>query len=147
MPSDSVSIPAKWTPYLQSLARIVFGFLILRHGMEQVFGYPEASGAARMSYEGILELIAFPAGILIMLGLFTRPICLALSAMYLGLFFVGPLQRGVFTHRNGGDPVLLNAFFFFYLAVTGGGAWSLDRVRKPAHDIQPDDEWASHALG
>ena len=46
---DSVSIPAKWTPYLQSLARIVFGFLIFRHGMEQVLGYPEASGAQRLS--------------------------------------------------------------------------------------------------
>jgi hypothetical protein len=30
---DSASFPEKWTPQLQSLARIVFGFLIVRHGM------------------------------------------------------------------------------------------------------------------
>ena len=32
--------------------------------MEQVLGYPEASAAARLSYEGILELVALPAGLL-----------------------------------------------------------------------------------
>ena len=39
-------------PYLQSVARIVFGFLVLRHGMEQVLAYPEASHASRVSFEG-----------------------------------------------------------------------------------------------
>ena len=57
------------TSYLQSIARVIFGFLVLRHGMEQVFAFPEASSAARMSFEGVLELIALPAGVLIMLGL------------------------------------------------------------------------------
>ena len=96
--------------------------------MEQLFGYPEASGAARLSYEGVVELIAFPAGLLIILGLFTRPVGLALAVLYFVLFFVGPLQRGWFTHRNGGDPILLNAFFFLYLAAAGGGAWRLDQA-------------------
>ena len=117
----------KWTPHLLSIARIVFGFLVVRHGMEQLFGYPEASAAARLSYEGIVELIAFPAGLLIILGLYTRPVGLLMAALYFVLFFVGPLQRGWYTHRNGGDPILLNAFFFLYLAAAGGGAWKLDR--------------------
>ena len=88
--ADSVSIPAGLTPYLQSVARVIFGFLVLRHGMEQWFGYPEVSAAARLSYEGILELIALPAGLLIMLGLFTRQVSVVLSVMYLIMFFVGP---------------------------------------------------------
>ena len=71
---------SKWTPYLQSLARIIFGFLILRHGMEQVLGYPEASDSALRSYQGIVELIAVPSAILIMLGLFTRPVSSVLIA-------------------------------------------------------------------
>jgi putative oxidoreductase len=132
------------TPYLQSLARVVFGFLILRHGMEQLLGYPEASAAARMSYEGILELVAVPAGLLMIAGLFTRKVGLVLAVMYLTLFFVGPLQRGPFTHRNGGDPVLLNAFFFLYLAASGGGAWSVDRLRGRE---SADDRWAHTTLG
>jgi putative oxidoreductase len=147
MSSPDSSFPVAWAPRLQSLARIIFGFLVLRHGMEQVLGYPEASSAARMSFEGILELMAFPAGLLIMLGLFTRRVGLALSVMYFVLFFVGPLQRGVFTHRNGGDPVLLNAFFFLYLAASGGGAWSLDRILNPQREASADAKWAPYALG
>jgi putative oxidoreductase len=138
---------SRTTPYLQSVARIIFGFLILRHGMEQVFAYPEASLAPRMSYEGILELLVLPAGILMMLGLFTRQVGLVLAVMYFILFFVGPLQRGPFTHRNGGDPVLLNCFFFLYLAASGGGAWSLDRLRNPQREASADSRWSPYALG
>ena len=67
-----------------------------------------------------------------------------LAVMYVTLFFVGPLQRGPFTHRNGGDPVLLNAFFFLYLAASGGGAWSVDRLRGRE---SADDRWAHTTLG
>ena len=144
MPASSTAILDRLTPYLQSLARIVFGFLILRHGMEQLLGYPEASNAARMSYEGFLELVAVPAGLLMIVGLFTRQVGLVLAVMYLTLFFVGPLQRGPFTHRNGGDPVLLNAFFFLYLSTSGGGAWSVDRLRGRE---SVDDRWAHTTLG
>lgn len=132
---------------VQSLARIVFGFLVLRHGMEQVLGFPEASGAAMASYEGVLEIVAAPAGVLIMLGLFTRRVGLALSVMYLALFVAGPLQRGFWTHRNGGDPVLLTGFFFLYLAASGGGAWSLDRLRHPEREARADLGWSPYALG
>jgi putative oxidoreductase len=138
-----------WAPYLQSLARIIFGFLVLRHGMEQVFGFPEASTAARTSFNGVLELLALPCGLLIMLGLWTRQVSLVLAAMYAIFFFVGPLQvgRGVFPHRNGGDPVLLNAFFFLYLAAAGGGAWSLDRLVNSRREAAADATWAPYALG
>jgi putative oxidoreductase len=132
--AGTASFPAKWAPCLQSLARAVFGFLLIRHGMEQLFAYPEASEAARLSYEGVLELIVFPAAILITLGLFTRKVALGLAVLYFILFFVGPLQRGPYTHRNGGDPVLLNCFFFLYLAAAGGGVpLGAVRARPPAH--------------
>ena len=130
-------------PYLQSVARIIFGFLLLRHGMEQVLAYPEVSHAPRVSFEGALELIAFPAGLLIILGLYTRPVSLVLAVLYFILFFLGPLQVGPYTHRNGGDPILLNAFFFLYLSAAGGGAWSADRLRGAA---SVDKRWEPVAL-
>jgi putative oxidoreductase len=131
-------------PYLQSVARIVFGFLVLRHGMEQVFAYPEASHASRVSFEGALELIAFPAGLLLILGLYTRQVGLVLAVLYFVLFFLGPLQRGPFTHRNGGDPILLNAFFFLYVSAAGAGPWSLDRLRGAT---STDTRWTPILLG
>jgi putative oxidoreductase len=131
-------------PYLQSVARMIFGFLVLRHGMEQVLAFPEASHAPRVSFEGMLELIVFPAGLLIIIGLYTRQVSLVLAVLYFILFFLGPLQRGPFTHRNGGDPILLNSFFFLFLSAAGGGAWSVDRLRGAS---ATDKRWASIALG
>jgi putative oxidoreductase len=130
-------------PYLQSVARIIFGFLLLRHGMEQVLAYPEVSHAPRVSFEGAVELIAFPVGLFVILGLYTRPVSLVLAVLYFILFFLGPLQVGPYTHRNGGDPILLNAFFFLYLSVAGGGAWSADRLRGAA---SVDKRWEPVAL-
>jgi putative oxidoreductase len=126
---------------------VIFGFLVLRHGMEQVLGFPRASSAPMLSFQGILELMAFPAALLIMLGLFTRPVSLALAVLYFIFFFAGPLQRGPFTHRNGGDPVLLNCFFFLYLAAAGAGAWSLDQLRSPRGEAASESTWAPYALG
>ena len=82
-----------------------------------------------------------------MLGLKTRAVSLALAPAYLVLFFVGPLQQGPYTHRNGADPILLNAFFLLYLAAAGGGAWSLDRLRHARAEAAADSRWAPYALG
>jgi putative oxidoreductase len=136
-----------WTPLLQGIARIIFGFLLLRHGMEQAFGYPEASDAAMNSYRGVLELLSLPGAVLIMLGLFTRPVCLVFAVLYLVMAVVGPLQVNWLTHRNGADPFLLNGFFFLYLATAGGGALSLDRLRNPTREASADNRWAPYSLG
>ncbi len=114
--------------------------------MEQVLGYPEASPAPPASYAGLVEWLSFPAGLLIMAGLFTRKVSLALAGMYIALAFVGPFQRGLLTHRNGADPIVLSAFFFLYLAAAGGGAWSLDRRRNPTAERAADVAWEPHAL-
>lgn len=138
----------------QSLARIIFGFLLFRHGMEQVLGFPAAfTNEAATSFGGVLKLLAFPGGILIMLGLFTRPVCFVLSILSLVWWFVGPLQIGLlpdrylFGSRGPSDPVLLNAFFFMYLAVTGPGGWSVDRLLNREREVTLDSPWAAYSLG
>jgi len=115
--------------------------------MEQWFAFPEASNAPMLSYQGILELMALPGAVLIMLGLFTRPVCFVLAVMYFVMYFVGPFQAGWLTHRNGGDPILLNSFFFLYLAAAGAGPWSADWLRNPAGEAAADARWAPYALG
>ena len=65
-----MALPARWTPQLLSLARVIFGFLLFRHGMEQVLGFPPAwVPSESTSFYGVIKLLAFPGGILIMLGL------------------------------------------------------------------------------
>jgi putative oxidoreductase len=130
------TIPAGFTPELQSLARIIFGFLIFRHGMEQVFGFPGAwRDVAALSLFGALKLLCFPGGILMMLGLFTRPAALILGVAHLLYWLVEPLPDTLLQGRRlfgaGGAPsdhILLPGFFFLYLSLTGAGMWSLDRL-------------------
>jgi putative oxidoreductase len=138
------SIPAKWTPYILSITRIIFGFLIVRHGMEQWFGYPEASDYTMSSFSGIVELVEFPAGLLLMFGLFTRSIALLVSLMVGISYFTGPAFKGPWPIRNGGDPVIVVAFFFLFVAAYGAGLWSIDRLRKkPTTHVS---QWAPYAL-
>jgi uncharacterized membrane protein YphA (DoxX/SURF4 family) len=86
------TIPAGFTPELQSLARIIFGFLIFRHGMEQLFGFPGAwRDVATLSLFGALKLLCFPGGILMMLGLFTQPAALILGVAHLVYWLAEPL--------------------------------------------------------
>jgi putative oxidoreductase len=128
-------VPPALAPQLKSLARMIFGFLLFRHGMEQVLGFPGAwEPSAPLSFYGIIKLLAFPGGILMMLGLFTRPVALLFSVLFAVFWFAGPLQGmphslRLFGARGPSDPVLLNAFFFLYLYATGAGPWSLDRWR------------------
>ena len=130
------TIPAGFTSELQSLARIIFGFVIFRHGMEQVFGYPGAwREVATLSLFGALKLLCFPGGILMMLGLLARPAALVLGVAHLLYWLVEPLPDTVFQGRRlfgaGGAPtdhILLPGLFFLYVSQTGPGAWSLDRL-------------------
>jgi len=138
------SIPVIWTPYILSITRFIFGFLILRHGMEQWFGYPEASEYPITSFSGIVELVEFPAGLLLMLGLFTRPVALLISVIVAISYFTGPAFRGPWPIRNGGDPVIVVAFFFLFVAAYGAGLWSIDRLRKKP--VEKVSGWAPYTL-
>jgi putative oxidoreductase len=130
------TIPAGFTSELQSLARIIVGFLVFRHGMEQVFGFPGAwRDVPAASPSGVLKLMCFPGGLLMMLGLFSRPVALVLSIAHLVYWVVGPLPEHLLQGRRlfgaGGAPsdhILLPAFFLFYVWATGPGVWSVDRL-------------------
>jgi putative oxidoreductase len=82
------------------------------------------SGAA-----GVLELIG---GVLIILGLFTRPVAFILSGMCAVAYFWAHSPRGFFPILNGGELAALYSFVFLYLAAAGGGAWSVDKARGAA---------------
>jgi len=149
------TIPAGFAPELQSLARIIFGFVVFRHGMEQVFGFPGAwREVATLSLFGALKLLCFPGGILMMLGLFARPAALVLAIAHLTYWLVEPLPGTLLQGRRlfgaGGAPsdhILLPGLFFLYVSLTGPGAWSLDRLLDRDAGSATRTRLAEYALG
>ena len=71
-----------WSPHALAALRIVTGFLFLQHGSMKLLGFPyDAHFAATpiASLDGVAALLELPGGLLIMLGLYTRPVAFVLS--------------------------------------------------------------------
>lgn len=126
---------ASWEGYTRSLLRIILAFVFSLHGFRHSFGYFHLSGGRRAaipmaldglpSFFGGLEILG---GLLLLLGLFTRPVAVILCAELLAAYVYSAVPRGVWPIRNGGNEVLLYFLAFLYFAVAGGGVWSLDRL-------------------
>jgi putative oxidoreductase len=74
-----------WAPYLLSLLRIVAAFMFLLAGTTILFAFPAGMpGGATvplMSQIGIGGILEFVGGLLLLIGLFTRPVAFILSGM------------------------------------------------------------------
>jgi putative oxidoreductase len=68
-------------------------------------------------------------GVLIILGLFTRPVAFILAGDMAVAYFMAHFPKSFFPALNNGDAAILFCFVFLYLAAAGGGAWSIDATR------------------
>ncbi len=129
--ADLDSFYSRWTPRLLSVLRIAAALLFIEHGTEKLFGIPSTQQAAAgplpplMLVAGVLE---FFGGLLILFGLFTRPVALLLSGEMAVAYFMSHAPQGFFPLQNRGEITALYSFVFLFFAVAGGGAWSLDKL-------------------
>ena len=72
---------------------------------------------------GALEVFG---GLLLLLGIFTRPVAFVLSGEMAAAYFLRHAPRGFFPVLNGGEPAMLFCFIWLYLAAAGPGPWSID---------------------
>ena len=129
---DEVGITRR-APYALALLRIVTGLIFMEHGTQKLLGFPAGSNPqpalfSLYGFAGILELVG---GVLILLGLFTRPVAFILAGEMAFAYFMGHAPRSFFPVNNGGDASILYCFVFLYFVFSGPGAWSLDRSRAP----------------
>ena len=115
------------------LLRVVAGFLFMQSGAVILFGWfggmPGASSPPPlMSQTGIGGILEFFGGILILLGLFTRPVAFILSGMMAVAYWQFHAPQGGWPLQNQGMPAVLFCFIFLYIAARGGGDWSLDAL-------------------
>ena len=121
---------AIWATRALSVFRIAVALLFIEHGTQKLFGFPippmGGQGPAAFSliwYAAILEAVG---GVLVLVGLFTRPVAFLLSGEMAVAYFMAHAPRGFFPAGNGGDGAVLFCFAFLYLAVAGAGPWSVD---------------------
>src|SRR5712671_6217369 len=122
----------KWTPYLLSVLRIVAALLFFEHGTQKLLGYPPGqpyTGFPNFSILGIAGMLEFVGGLLLLVGLFTRPAAFILSGEMAIGYFRAHWPRSFFPISNQGEITVMLCFFFLYLSAVGPGAWSLDRWR------------------
>ena len=120
-----------WSSRLLSVLRVMSGLLLLQHGTSKYLDFPEGpmNGASPFTMSGFAGLLELVGGVLLVIGLFTRPVAFVLSGMVAVAYFYAHAPRGFFPILNGGELAVLYCFVFLYLAAAGGGAWSLDRLR------------------
>jgi len=131
------SIIAKWparAPYLLSVLRIVAAFLFIQFGTAKLVAFPAAimpgGGTAPIgSLAGIAGLLESVGGVLLLAGLFTRPVAFILSGEMAVAYFIGHAPHGFWPVLNQGHPAILFCFVWLYLSAAGAGPWSLDAKR------------------
>ena len=113
-----------------SLLRIVTGLLFMEHGTGKLLGFPAAlpfidqMPAGLLYFTGTMELIG---GLLITIGLFTRPVAFILSGFMAVGYFLVHFPQSFFPAKNYGEPAVLFCFVFLYLAAVGSGPWAVRR--------------------
>jgi len=129
-----------WAPRVLSLLRIMTALLLLQFGLAKMTGFPVheyLNNVARFSlpwFAGVLELTG---GVLLLIGLFTRPVAFVLSGLMAFAYFIGHAPKGFYPLLNGGNFAVVLCFLFLYLACAGGGAFSLDALLRRSGKGQP----------
>jgi putative oxidoreductase len=125
------SFYSQWSSRLLSVLRIVTAFLFMPHGAQKLFGFLTPEHAVLpplLSLLGLAGVLEFFGGLFILLGLFTRPVAFILSGEMAVAYFMVHAPKGFWPLRNGGDLAAIFCFVFLYLALAGGGSWSMDRL-------------------
>ena len=124
---------ARRAPYALALLRIVTALILLEHGTQKFFGFPPGQMAHSGweldnlgAFAGIIELVT---GVLIAIGLFTRPAAFIASGTMAVAYWYAHATQSFFPINNGGDAAILYCFVFLYLVFAGPGAWSVDGMR------------------
>jgi putative oxidoreductase len=132
---NSDDLRAVWAPRALSALRIVAALLFFEHGTQKLLGFPSTDNPpAFLSLSWVAGVLELVGGALLLVGLFTRPVAFVLSGQMAFAYWLAHAPRSIFPVLNGGDAAILYCFIFLYIAVAGGGPWSLDarRTRVPA---------------
>ena len=124
---------SRLAPHLLSVLRIAAALTYMAHGTQKLFGFPAAGPQfPMMSLLGAAGILETFGGLLLLLGLFTRPVAFVLSGQMAVAYFLQHAPRGTWPLVNGGELAVLYCFLWLYISAAGPGPWSVDGVRRRA---------------
>ena len=139
-------LEGRYAPQALSLLRIVAALIFLLHGSSKILGFPATEMpsppvGSLFWVGGLLELVG---GLLLLIGLFSRPVAFLLSGEMAVAYWMVHAPQSTFPMINGGDAAILYCFVFLLIAAAGPGPWSVDaslrrRRTEPVRDIDSED--------
>src|ERR1700757_824617 len=112
---DMTAIGTVWGPRILSVLRIVGGLILLQYGLAKLFAWPAVKMFENLPWlslfaiAGMFELIG---GVLLILGLFTRPVAFVLSGEMAAAYFIEHFPRSFFPIQSEGDLAVTLCFTF-----------------------------------
>jgi putative oxidoreductase len=117
-----------YAPQALAVLRIVAAILFILHGTQKVIGFPAAEfSPPLMSLFGLAGIIEIVAGLMILVGFFTRPAAFIAAGEMAVAYWMAHAPSNLFPANNGGDAAILFCFVFLYLVFSGPGAWSVNK--------------------
>ena len=117
-----------YAPQALAVLRIVTAILFILHGTQKIIGFPASDMTPPlMSLFGAAGLIEIIAGLLILVGFFTRPAAFIAAGEMAVAYWMVHAPGSVFPALNQGDAAILFCSVFLYLVFSGPGAWSVNK--------------------
>lgn len=119
-----------YAPTVLGILRIVTALLFIEHGTAKLLNFPASEMHpplfSLLGLAGILEIVG---GVLVLVGLWTRPVAFILSGQMAVAYWMVHAPNSFFPANNGGDAAILFCFVFLYLVFAGPGAFAMDNKR------------------
>jgi putative oxidoreductase len=128
--------------------RIVAAFMFMLSGTMKLFafpvGVPPNGGTVKLlSQVGLGGFLEAFGGLLLLVGLFTRPVAFVLAGEMAVAYFQFHFPQSFWPVMNNGVPAALYCFLWLFFSAAGPGPWSVDawlksRKEKTPRVLQPE---------
>lgn len=134
-PTPTSPLAGRMGDVVLSATRVVIGLLLAQHGAQKLLGWfggmgPQGGTVPLASLPGVAGVLELVGGVLVALGLFTRPVAFVLAGEMAVAYFMAHAPRGFWPIVNKGEPAVLYCFVFLLFWAMGPGAYSLDAMLR-----------------